>query len=61
MRFGWAGLRLYSEKQPDCPEVLFSYEENSYAPLARVVGRGDAARVQWSRNGLNGNPETRKR
>ncbi|ASG11551.1 hypothetical protein BVE79_23815 [Salmonella enterica] len=56
-QFGWAGLRLYSEKRSDCPEVLFSYEESSYAPLARVVGRGDAARVQWFRNGLNGNPE----
>ncbi|EAW1503131.1 hypothetical protein A0P77_19145 [Salmonella enterica] len=46
-QFGWAGLRLYSEKQPDCPEVLFSYEENSYAPLARVVGRGEAARERY--------------
>ncbi|EBS7636327.1 hypothetical protein CDR68_21705 [Salmonella enterica] len=56
-RFGWTGLRLYGEKQPDCPEVLFTYEEGSYAPLARVVGRGESTGVQWFRNGLNGNPE----
>ncbi|HED5893203.1 TPA: hypothetical protein R5R88_003784 [Salmonella enterica] len=56
-RFSWTGLRLYGEKQPDCPEVLFTYEEGSYAPLARVVGRGESTGVQWFRNGLNGNPE----
>ncbi|HED5889457.1 TPA: hypothetical protein R5S02_004746, partial [Salmonella enterica] len=44
-RFGWTGLRLYGEKQPDCPEVLFTYEEGSYAPLARVVGRGESTGV----------------
>ena len=56
-QFGWTGLRLYGEKQPDCPEVLFSYEDGSYAPLARMVGRGETTKIQWFRNGLNGSPE----
>ncbi|EJX0633973.1 HNH endonuclease [Salmonella enterica] len=55
--FRWAGMRLYGEQQANCPEVLFTYEEGSYAPLARVVGRGEKSRVQWFRNGLNGSPE----
>ncbi|MHA6637000.1 RHS repeat domain-containing protein, partial [Citrobacter farmeri] len=56
-QFGWTGLRLYGEKQPGCPEVLYSYEEGSYAPLARMVGRGETTKIQWFRNGLNGCPE----
>lgn len=55
--FNWTGLRLYGEKRTNCPEVLFTCEEGSYAPLVRVVGRGEKARVQWFRNGLNGSPE----
>ncbi|ELO81637.1 hypothetical protein SEEERB17_020811 [Salmonella enterica subsp. enterica serovar Enteritidis str. SARB17] len=55
--FRWAGMRLYGEMRTDHPEVLFTYEEGGYAPLARVVGRGEKARVQWFRNGLNGSPE----
>ncbi|EPD0847961.1 RHS repeat-associated core domain-containing protein [Salmonella enterica] len=55
--FRWAGMRLYGEQQPDSPEVLFTYEEGSYAPLAQVLGRGEKTRVRWFRNGLNGSPE----
>ncbi|HEM6743433.1 TPA: RHS repeat-associated core domain-containing protein [Citrobacter farmeri] len=56
-QFGWTGLRLYGEKPPGCPEVLYSYEEGSYVPLARMVGRGETTKIQWFRNGLNGSPE----
>ncbi|ECY9927598.1 hypothetical protein F7786_19735 [Salmonella enterica subsp. enterica] len=55
--FRWTGMRLYGEQQPDSPEVLFTYEEGSYAPLAQVLGRGEKTRVRWFRNGLNGSPE----
>ncbi|EEM8097204.1 hypothetical protein DER63_20255 [Salmonella enterica] len=62
-QFGWMRLRLrlrlrlYSEKQPDSPEILFTYERGSYTPLVRVVGCGEKAQLPWFRNGLNGSPE----
>ncbi|MBL3695975.1 hypothetical protein F1652_26230 [Pluralibacter gergoviae] len=47
---------MRSDRRPDAA-VQYVYEENSYAPLARVDSTGDAAEVYWYHAELNGLPE----
>jgi len=56
-RFAWTGLRLYGEQRMKGPEILYTYEEGSYAPHTRITGRKEDARIQWYHNAQNGRPE----
>ncbi|AIQ99445.1 hypothetical protein LG71_05775 [Pluralibacter gergoviae] len=49
-------MHMRSDRHPDAA-VQYVYEENSYAPLARVDSTGDAAEVYWYHADLNGLPE----
>ncbi len=55
-RFDWEGLRLLQEHRHS-QTSLYIYEEDSYAPLARVDGTGEHQSVRYYHNDLNGLPE----
>ena len=55
-RFDWDGLRLLQEHRHG-QSSLYLYEEDSYAPLARIDGTGEHQRVRYYHNDLNGLPE----
>ncbi len=55
-RFDWEGLRLLQEHRHS-QTSLYIYEEDSYAPLARVDGAGEHQSVRYYHNDLNGLPE----
>ncbi|RYF62706.1 MAG: hypothetical protein EOO39_29830, partial [Cytophagaceae bacterium] len=55
-RFEWEGLRLLQEHRHS-QTSLYIYEEDGYAPLARVDGTGKHQSVRYYHNDLNGLPE----
>ncbi|EMO7190246.1 TPA: EndoU domain-containing protein [Pluralibacter gergoviae] len=57
--YAWSGMQMVGERSDRRPDaaVQYVYEENSYAPLARVDSTGDAAEVYWYHAELNGLPE----
>ncbi|MCF5026653.1 RHS repeat-associated core domain-containing protein [Pseudomonas lurida] len=55
-RFDWEGLRLLQEHRHS-QTSLYIYEEDGYAPLARVDGTGEHQSVRYYHNDLNGLPE----
>ncbi|MFN3359057.1 MAG: RHS repeat-associated core domain-containing protein [Pseudomonas sp.] len=55
-RFDWEGLRLLQEHRHS-QTSLYLYEDDGYAPLARVDGKGECQRVRYYYNDLNGLPE----
>jgi RHS repeat-associated protein len=55
-RFDWEGLRLLQEHRQS-QTSLYIYEDEGYAPLARVDGKGEHQRVRYYHNDLNGLPE----
>lgn len=55
-RFDWEGLRLLQEHRHS-QTSLYLYEDDGYAPLARVDGKGEFQRVRYYHNDLNGLPE----
>ncbi|MCM2363684.1 RHS repeat-associated core domain-containing protein [Pseudomonas sp. SR18] len=55
-RFDWEGLRLLQEHRHS-QTSLYLYEDDGYAPLARVDGKGEHQRVRYYHNDLNGLPE----
>ncbi|WP_458723883.1 RHS repeat-associated core domain-containing protein [Pseudomonas brenneri] len=55
-RFDWEGLRLLQEHRHS-QTSLYIYEDEDYAPLARVDGTGEYQRVCYYQNDINGLPE----
>ena len=55
-RFDWEGMRLLQEHRHS-QTSLYIYEEDSYAPLARVDGANKHQSVRYYHNDLNGLPE----
>ena len=57
--YAWSGMQMVGERSDHRPDaaVQYVYEENSYAPLARVDSIGDVAEVYWYHAELNGLPE----
>ena len=55
-RFDWEGLRLLQEHRHS-QTSLYIYEDDGYAPLARVDGTGEHQSVRYYHNDLNGLPE----
>ena len=56
IHFDWQGLRLLQERRPGQTSV-YIYEDEGYAPLARVDGTGAYQQVRYYHNDLNGLPE----
>ncbi|MBP8170781.1 MAG: RHS domain-containing protein [Pseudomonas sp.] len=54
--FTWDGMRLLAEEK-NGRHSLYLYDEDSYEPLARVDGHGEAARVRYYHNDPNGLPQ----
>ncbi|MGO4322973.1 RHS repeat-associated core domain-containing protein [Pseudomonas sp. KB_12] len=55
-RFTWDGLRLLQEHRHQ-QTSLYLYEDDGYAPLARVDGSGPLQKIRYYHNDLNGLPE----
>ncbi|KMK17101.1 hypothetical protein ABW09_17975 [Pluralibacter gergoviae] len=57
--YAWSGMQMVGERSDRRPDaaVQYVYEENSYAPLARVDSTGDVAEIYWYHAELNGLPE----